>query len=52
MLLFRDEQHAKTWSEARKIESRANMPVHVGWQLPKAWYADTMNPDWALANCR
>ena len=46
MLLFRDEEHAKAWREARHLESGASMPLQVGWQLAKAWYADTLDPGW------
>ena len=46
MLLFRDEEHARTWREAHSVESGASMPLQVGWELAQAWYAETMNPDW------
>ena len=46
MLLFRDEEHAKAWRDARGIDTGASMPLQIGWELAKAWYADTMNADW------
>jgi hypothetical protein len=46
MLLFRSEEHATRWYEARGSSTGAFLSVDQGWNLARTWYADRMSPDW------
>ena len=46
MLLFRSEEHAKTWSRRRGLPMGAVMSLQQQWDLARIWYADRMSPDW------
>lgn len=44
MLLFRSEEHAAGWSEARGTPRGATMPAATQWRLARAWYAGRIDP--------
>lgn len=46
MLLFRDEEHAATWRQARGIDRGGTMSLETGWKLARAWYSDKREPGW------
>lgn len=46
MLLFRDEEHAAIWRNARKAGEGSSMSLETGWQLAQSWFGDRLAPDW------
>jgi hypothetical protein len=46
MLLFRSEEHAGNWREARGFADAKTLPLDTGWKLARAWYARKLEPDW------
>ena len=46
MLLFRSEEHAGNWREARGFENAKPLSLETGWKLARAWYARKLEPDW------
>jgi hypothetical protein len=46
MLLFRSEEHAGGWREARGFPGATTLSVETGWKLARAWYSHKLEPDW------
>ena len=46
MLLFRSEEHARSWREARGFPDAAMLSLATGWRLARAWYGRKLEPDW------
>ena len=46
MLLFRSEEHARSWREARGFPDAQTISLETGWRLARAWYARKLRPDW------
>jgi hypothetical protein len=46
MLLFRSEEHAGSWREARGFPDARTLSLETGWKLARAWYGRKLEPDW------
>jgi Alkylmercury lyase len=46
MLVFRSEDHADRWCEARGIAKGAILSIRQLWGLARAWYGDRLSPAW------
>jgi hypothetical protein len=46
MLLFRSEEHAVSWREARGLPEALTLSLETGWRLARAWYAHKLEPEW------
>jgi len=46
MLLFRSEEHARGWREARGFRDAQTLSLEVGWRLARAWYVRKLEPGW------
>ena len=46
MLLFRSEEHARSWRDARGFMGARTLSLETGWRLARAWYARKLEPDW------
>ena len=46
MLLFRSEEHARSWRDAHGFPDATTISVETGWRLARAWYARKLRPDW------
>ena len=46
MLLFRSEEHARSWRDARGLPDAEVISLETGWRLARAWYAQKLRPDW------
>jgi len=46
MLLFRSEEHAGRWREARGFPDARTLSLETGWKLARAWYARKLDPGW------
>ena len=46
MLLFRSEEHVKSWYQRRSIPIGASLTLEQQWELARVWYSDRMSPDW------
>jgi hypothetical protein len=46
MLLFRSEEHARTWRDARRPPASTILSLDQAAGLAHAWYADKLAPDW------
>ncbi len=46
MLLFRSEEHVRTWSRSRGLPMGASLTIQQQWELARVWYADRLSPDW------
>jgi hypothetical protein len=44
MLLFRSEEHVRTWY--RGAATGAMLTLNQQWELARIWYADVTAPDW------
>ena len=46
MLLFRSEEHAGHWRDARGFAGAKTLSLETGWKLARAWYARKLEADW------
>lgn len=46
MLLFRSEEHARSWREAHGFPGAQLLELDLGRKLARAWYARKLAPDW------
>ena len=46
MLLFRSEEHAGHWRDARGFPGAKTLSLESGWKLARSWYARKLEPDW------
>ena len=46
MLLFRSEEHVKSWYQNQAIRTGAILTLEQQWELARLWYTDRMSPDW------
>jgi hypothetical protein len=46
MLLFRSDEHASNWREARGFPGAKTLSLEIGWKLARAWYRRKLEPDW------
>jgi Alkylmercury lyase len=46
MLLFRSEEHAGRWTQARGEALGAFMSPAQQWELARTWYHRRLEPDW------
>ncbi len=46
MLLFRSEEHARQWRDARGLPGATSLSLETGWRLARAWYTRKLDPDW------
>jgi hypothetical protein len=46
MLLFRSEEHVKSWYQPQGIPMGAILTLEQQWELARLWYSDRMSPDW------
>ncbi len=46
MLLFRSEEHAQSWRDARGFPDATTLSLETGWKLAQAWYGRKLDPDW------
>jgi hypothetical protein len=46
MLLFRSEEHARSWYERQGMSLGAMMTLEQQWELARTWYADRMARGW------
>ena len=46
MLLFRSEEHAKSWCRERGMASGGTMSLSTGLELGREWYGNKLSPDW------
>jgi hypothetical protein len=46
MLLFRSEEHAKSWYQRKGIPTGAILTLEQQWELARVWYSDRMSSDW------
>jgi hypothetical protein len=46
MRLFRSEEHARGWREARGLSGAQTLSLETGWKLARAWYGRKLEPDW------
>ena len=46
MLLFRSEEHARSWRVERGLPEATTLPLETGWRLARAWYSRKLEPDW------
>jgi hypothetical protein len=46
MLLFRSEEHAGSWRDARGFPAAKTLSLETGWKLARAWYTRKLEPDW------
>lgn len=46
MLLFRSEEHVRTWYERYGMPLGAIITIEQQWDLARIWYADRMSRDW------
>jgi Alkylmercury lyase len=46
MLLFRSEEHAANWREARGFIGARTLSLETGWKLARTWYGRKLEPDW------
>ncbi len=46
MNLFRSEEHAERWLEARREPPGAMIPAETLWRLADAWYRNRLAADW------
>lgn len=46
MLLFRSEEHVKTWYQRLGIPTGVSVTLEQQWELARLWYSDRMSPDW------
>jgi hypothetical protein len=46
MLLFRSEEHVKSWYQRQSIPIGASLTLEQQWDLARVWYSDRMSPDW------
>ena len=49
MLAFRSEAHVERWCRSRRIEKGGVLGLDQVWELARAWYADTLSPEWRRA---
>jgi hypothetical protein len=46
MLLFRSEEHVKTWYQRQGLSTGAILTLEQQWELARVWYSDRMSPNW------
>lgn len=46
MLLFRSEEHVRSWHERKGLPMGASLSLDQAWRLADLWYADRLSPDW------
>lgn len=46
MLLFRSEEHARSWRDARGFPDARTLSLETAWRLARAWYSRKLEPDW------
>jgi hypothetical protein len=46
MLLFRSEEHARSWRDERRFPGAATLSLETGWKLARAWYSRKLEPEW------
>ena len=46
MLLFRSEEHARSWRDARGFPGATTLSLETGWRLARGWYTRKLEPDW------
>jgi len=46
MLLFRSEEHVKSWYQKQGVPTGAILTLEQPWELARLWYTDRMSPDW------
>ena len=47
MLLFRSEEHVRTWCRQWRLDYGAALDLDTAWRLAYAWYADDRRePSW------
>jgi hypothetical protein len=46
MLLFRSEEHVKSWYQKQGTPMGAILTLEQQWELARLWYSDRMAPDW------
>lgn len=46
MLVFRSEEHARDWREARGLPGAAVLSLEQGCKLARAWYRNKLDPQW------
>ncbi len=46
MLLFRSEEHVRSWYQKQGISTGAILTLEQQWELARVWYTDRMSADW------
>ena len=46
MLLFRSEEHADRWYEAKGLPEGATLSLDQQWELARIWYRDRASRGW------
>jgi hypothetical protein len=46
MLLFRSEEHVRTWANERRSPVGGTLTPTQGWRLAEAWFHDRLDLEW------